>query len=105
MTDQSHTTAPSLGSHYFRSLCQDVSDAMEFNTTIPNGLLLKIRAALSASTDPATACLSVLASGEPCRPATDNLRRCTICGFVVDVKYEATKPEAFTTAGRTATNV
>lgn len=35
------------------------------------------------------ACLSGLASNEPCKPEADNLKRCTICGFVVDTKYAA----------------
>ena len=39
----------------------------------------------------ATACLSALASNEPCKP-DDTLKRCTICGFVVDTKYQAEKP-------------
>ena len=86
--------------HYFRALCQDVSDAMEFNVTISQGLLRAIRQALAESTDQSTACLSVLASNEPCKPDADNLRRCTICGFIVDVQYEAAKPDAFSTAGR-----
>ena len=38
------------------------------------------------------ACLTSLATSEPCRPHAADLRRCTICGFVVDVAYEATSP-------------
>ena len=89
-----------MSEHYFRSLCQDVSDAMEFNTTISQGLLSRIREALEASTDPAIACLSVLAWSEPCKADSNNLRRCTICGFIVDARYEATKPESFNMVGR-----
>jgi hypothetical protein len=37
-----------------------------------------------------TPCLSALASGEACQP--DTLKRCAICGFVVDGKYAAEKP-------------
>jgi hypothetical protein len=37
-----------------------------------------------------TPCLSALASGEACQP--DELRRCAICGFVVDLKFTADKP-------------
>lgn len=36
-------------------------------------------------------CLSAMASNEPCKP-DDTLKRCTICGFVVDTKFEAEKP-------------
>lgn len=38
-----------------------------------------------------TVCLSALASNEPCRP-DETLRRCAICGFIVDTKYAAEKP-------------
>lgn len=38
-----------------------------------------------------TACLSGIASNEPCRP-DDTLKRCTICGFIVDTKYAAEPP-------------
>ena len=36
-----------------------------------------------------TPCLSALASGEPCKPFStdDTLKRCAICGFVVDTKF------------------
>jgi hypothetical protein len=37
-----------------------------------------------------TPCLPALASGEACQP--DELKRCTICGFVVDLKFVAEKP-------------
>ena len=37
-------------------------------------------------------CLTSLASNEPCKPDAENLRRCTICGFVVDLTYIAEKP-------------
>jgi hypothetical protein len=37
-------------------------------------------------------CLTSLAEGEPCKPDAENLRRCTICGFVVDLTYNAEKP-------------
>lgn len=34
-------------------------------------------------------------------PEGDNLKRCTICGFIVDTSYEAIKPTIdFTTRGR-----
>ena len=36
----------------------------------------------------ATVCLNAIASNEPCKP-DDTLRRCTICGFMVDIKYKA----------------
>jgi hypothetical protein len=36
-------------------------------------------------------CLSALASGNPCQP-DDTLKRCTICGFIVDTQYAAEKP-------------
>ncbi len=39
----------------------------------------------------AVACLSAMATNEPCKP-DDTLKRCIICGFVVDMKYEAEKP-------------
>jgi hypothetical protein len=38
-----------------------------------------------------TPCLSAIASGEPCRP-DDTLKRCAICGFIVDTKYAVEKP-------------
>ena len=37
-------------------------------------------------------CLTGVASGEPCKPDAENLRRCTLCGFVVDLTYLAEKP-------------
>jgi len=38
-------------------------------------------------------CLAGMASGEPCQPdVPDTLRRCTICGFIVDAKYKAEFP-------------
>jgi hypothetical protein len=50
-----------------------------------------------------TACLGVLATDEPCKTDLANLRRCTICGFIVDVRFEAAKPDAFGVAGRVKT--
>jgi hypothetical protein len=41
--------------------------------------------------DVGPACLSAMASNEPRKP-DDTLKRCTICGFVVDTKFEAEKP-------------
>jgi hypothetical protein len=38
-----------------------------------------------------TPCLSALASGDACQP-DESLKRCAICGFVVDVKFAAEKP-------------
>jgi hypothetical protein len=38
-----------------------------------------------------TPCLPALASGEACQP-DESLKRCAICGFVVDVKFVAEKP-------------
>jgi hypothetical protein len=38
-----------------------------------------------------TPCLSALASGDACQP-DDSLKRCAICGFVVDTKFAADKP-------------
>jgi hypothetical protein len=38
-----------------------------------------------------TPCLSALASGEACQPDA-RLKRCTICGFIVDPKFTADKP-------------
>lgn len=39
------------------------------------------------------ACMIVHLNREVCRPAADNLKRCTICGFVVDTKFAAEKPQ------------
>jgi hypothetical protein len=33
-------------------------------------------------------CMGALATNEPCRP-DETLRRCTICGFIVDTKFKA----------------
>jgi hypothetical protein len=60
-----------------------------------------------AMTDPAPApqspCLNQAASGEPCQPDADNLKRCTICGFIVDTSYAVERPTAeYTMAGRTS---
>jgi hypothetical protein len=38
-----------------------------------------------------TPCLSALASGEACQP-DESLKRCAICGFVVDTKFAASTP-------------
>jgi hypothetical protein len=38
-----------------------------------------------------TPCLSALASGEACQP-DESLKRCAICGFVVDTKFAAAPP-------------
>jgi hypothetical protein len=38
-----------------------------------------------------TPCLSALASGEACQP-DESLKRCAICGFVVDTKFAAIAP-------------
>jgi hypothetical protein len=38
-----------------------------------------------------TPCLSALASGDACQP-DESLKRCAICGFVVDVKFAAVAP-------------
>ena len=40
---------------------------------------------------PSGLCLAGLASNKACRP-DDTLKRCTICGFVVDTQYAAEKP-------------
>ena len=39
-----------------------------------------------------TPCLSALASGAACQP-DEKLKRCTICGFIVDTKFAAEKPQ------------
>ena len=49
---------------------------------------------LEGGAEAGTACLSGMATGEPCKVDAANLRRCTICGFVIDTKYEAEKPTA-----------
>lgn len=36
-------------------------------------------------------CLSALASGNPCK-LDDTMKRCTICGFVIDTQYAVEKP-------------
>lgn len=41
--------------------------------------------------EPSGLCLAGLASNKACRP-DDTLKRCTICGFVIDTKYAAEKP-------------
>jgi hypothetical protein len=38
-----------------------------------------------------TPCLSALASGEACQP-DESLKRCAICGFVVDTTFAADRP-------------
>jgi hypothetical protein len=38
-----------------------------------------------------TACLSAVATNEPCLPDS-TLKRCTICGFIVDTQYAAELP-------------
>lgn len=38
-----------------------------------------------------TQCMAGIASNLPCRP-DDTLKRCTICGFVIDTQYAAEKP-------------
>ena len=38
-----------------------------------------------------TPCLPGLASGEACQP-DESLKRCAICGFVVDTRHAAEKP-------------
>lgn len=37
---------------------------------------------------PGTSCMGALATNKPCRP-DEALKRCTICGFVVDTKFKA----------------
>lgn len=37
-------------------------------------------------------CMASMATSEPCQPDAHDLRRCTICGFVVDLAYAAEKP-------------
>ena len=37
---------------------------------------------------PDTSCMGALATNKPCRP-DETLRRCTICGFIVDTKFKA----------------
>ena len=42
-----------------------------------------------------TSCLSALASGDACQPdgqPDETLKRCAICGFVVDTRHAAEKP-------------
>lgn len=41
--------------------------------------------------EPSGLCLAGLAANEACRP-DDTLKRCTICGYVVDTQYAAEKP-------------
>lgn len=36
-------------------------------------------------------CLNAISSNEPCKP-DDTLKRCTLCGFIVDTKYKAEFP-------------
>jgi hypothetical protein len=38
-----------------------------------------------------TPCLSALASGDACQP-DESIKRCAICGFVVDLQFAAEKP-------------
>ena len=42
---------------------------------------------------PSGLCLAGIASNKACRP--DDLKRCTICGFVVDTQYVAEKPTTY----------
>ena len=37
---------------------------------------------------PGTSCIGALATNKPCRP-DETLKRCTICGFIVDMKFKA----------------
>jgi uncharacterized Fe-S cluster-containing MiaB family protein len=39
-----------------------------------------------------TACLNAISSNEPCKP-DGTLKRCTLCGFIVDTKYKAEFPK------------
>ena len=59
-------------------------------------LLADAIAALRSSQQPRqadeTACLNAIASNEPCKP-DDTLRRCTLCGFIVDTKYKVEFPQ------------
>jgi hypothetical protein len=46
---------------------------------------------VSEREDHQTPCLSALASGAACQP-DETLKRCAICGFVVDTKFTTEKP-------------
>ena len=65
------------------------SDRMEDDARALWRLIDMAREALTET--PATACLNALASNEPCKP--DALKRCTICGFVVDTTYKAVETQ------------
>lgn len=63
---------------------------------LPNALgfsrhmIERLANALSA-TLPRPTCLCAIATNEPCR-SDETLRRCTVCGFIVDIKYNAEFP-------------
>jgi len=48
--------------------------------------------------EPSGLCLAGLAANKACRP-DDTLKRCTICGFIVDTQYAAEKPLTHHTPG------
>lgn len=47
-----------------------------------------------------TPCLSGLATAEPCMADEKDLRRCRLCGFIVDLRYAAEKPDALPVGSR-----
>ena len=49
--------------------------------------------------EPSGLCLAGLAENKACRP-DDTLKRCTICGFVVDTQYAAETPTAHLRPGK-----
>lgn len=49
--------------------------------------------------EPSGLCLAGIAANKACRP-DDTLKRCTICGFVVDAKYAVEKPTTHLRPGK-----
>ena len=75
-----------------REALRKIADGQPHTDTWETSIARAALAAEPASGEADTACLNAIASNEPCQP-DDTLKRCTLCGFIVDTKYKAEFPK------------
>lgn len=104
MTTTTNHPAPESEREAIARMLKEQGFTSRDGTVINGGTYGVIDAILSRRMEaapPDPACMRAVAENEPCKPTGDNHLRCSICGFIVDTSFEATKPTIdFTMQGR-----
>ena len=70
----------------------DFGQAVIRKISMRDAMVAACAAALIDRESHQTPCLSALASGDACQPDDETLKRCVICGFIVNMEFAADKP-------------